>query len=181
VNFLARPNIPGAVRNNLAGVVAAFEVAAAAAVAVAVVQRPGPTRSSGSSLPIWRRGWASPVDEDHREREQRLGEAAVHKRHRTEAAAFVAVGVAAVAARTRVVGIGSAGKLAIQKSSCPSCRRAAGTADIAVAEVPAAHMRGFWVAAEEALPRSNSSIAPAAAGVAAAARKGWEQVQGRRS
>ena len=50
------------------------------------------------------------------------------------AAAFVAVGVAAVAARTRVVGIGSAGKLAIQKNSCPSCRRAAGTADIAVGE-----------------------------------------------
>lgn len=57
----------------------------------------------------------------------------------------------------------------------------AGTADIAVAEVPAAHMRDFWAAAEEALPTSNSSIEPAAGEVAAAARKGWERELGRRS
>lgn len=54
MNILARSSIPEAVRNNLAEVAAAFGVVAA--VAAAVVQRPGPSRSSGSSLPIWRQG-----------------------------------------------------------------------------------------------------------------------------
>jgi len=101
-DLLSIRRVPTAAARNriLAGVAAAFVVAVAAA---EVVQRPGQSRSSDSSLLIWRWDWSKTVGADRTDRERGPGPVVVgfHRRNPAGTVAFVAVEVG-VAVRTFV-------------------------------------------------------------------------------